>query len=49
MRIPDPERRLRIKGGRAELDRFEHQAVVILVLSLILSSVSYAILMQVLL
>jgi hypothetical protein len=47
MSVPDPERRLRINDGQAELDRFENQAAVILALSLTLSGVSYAILMQV--
>jgi len=49
MRVPDPERRVRINEGQAELDGFGNQAASILVLALALSGVSYAILMQVML
>jgi hypothetical protein len=47
MSVPDPERRVRINDSQAELDRFENQAATILVLALTLTSVSYAILIQV--
>jgi len=49
MRVSDPERRVRITDSQAEFDQFGSQAAFILTLALALSSVSYAILMEVLL
>jgi len=49
MRVRDPERRVRINDGQAELDGFRNQAASILILALALFGVSYAILMQVML
>jgi hypothetical protein len=49
MSDPIPELRAWTKDTQAEIDRFEGQAVIVLALALMLSVMSYAILLQVLL
>jgi hypothetical protein len=49
MRVPDADRRVRVKDRQAELDRFENRAAAILALVLTLTGVSSALLLQVLL
>ena len=47
MRVPDPEHHGRIEDSRAEPDGLGNQAASILALTLVLSGVSYVVLLQV--